>query len=69
MSAFVQTKHEIYTTTDGKTVVEDELLNFLVVKMKTMAQDVLVLLTTSHFSSERIASSKKALFDLCPGST
>ncbi len=50
--------------------MEDEFLNFLVVKMKTMAFcHEIVLLVTSHFSSERIASSRKALFELCPGSS
>ena len=28
-------KPEIYTTIDGKTIVEDELLSFLAVKLKT----------------------------------
>lgn len=57
-------KPEIYTTADGKTVVEDELLNFLVVKMKTLSQDDIVLLMVNHFGSEWIESSKKMLFDV-----
>ena len=59
-------KPEIYTTANGKTLVEDELLNFLVVKMKTLSQDDIILLTVNHFGSEWIENSKKVLFDLCP---
>lgn len=62
-------KPEIYTTADGKTVVEDELLNFLVVKMKTLSQDDIVLLTVNHFGSEWIENSRKVLFELCPHTT
>lgn len=62
-------KPEIYTTANGKTLVEDELLNFLVVKMKTLSQDDIILLTVNHFGSEWIENSKKALFDLCPHTT
>lgn len=62
-------KPEIYTTANGKTLVEDELLNFLVVKMKTLSQEDIILLTVNHFGSEWIENSKKALFDLCPNTT
>lgn len=58
-------KPEIYQTVDGKVVVEDELLNFLSVKMKTMSHDEIVILATNAFDSEWIESSKKALFELC----
>lgn len=58
-------KPDIYRTMDGKIIVEDELLNFLAVKMKTMNQDEIVLLATNTFDSEWIESSKKVLFDVC----
>lgn len=32
-------KPEIYNTVDGKVIVEDEFLNFLAVKIKTLSQD------------------------------
>lgn len=38
-SAFSRLKPEIYKTNDGKVIVEDELLNFLVVKMRTLSHD------------------------------
>lgn len=62
-------KPEIYTTANGKTLVEDELLNFLVVKMKTLSQDDIILVAVNHFGSEWIENSKKALFELCPHTT
>ena len=34
-----RTKSEVYRTTDNKVIVEDELLNFLVIKMKTLNHD------------------------------
>ena len=58
-------KPEIYTKADGQTVVEDELLNFLLVKMKTLSQDDVVLLIVNHFGSEWIENSWKVLFELC----
>ena len=60
-------KPEIYTTIDGKTIVEDELLSFLAVKRKTVPQDDIILMAVNHFGSEWIESSKKVLFELCPG--
>ena len=54
---------------DGKVIVEDELLNFLVVKMRTLSHDKIVLLVTSSFTSERIEAAKKALFEVCPDTT
>ena len=60
-------KPEIYTTIDGKTIVEDELLSFLAVKLKTVPQDDIILMAVNHFGSEWIESSKKVLFELCPG--
>ena len=45
--------------------MEDELLNFLVVKMRTLSHDEIVLLVTSTFTSERIDAAK-ALFEVCP---
>lgn len=59
----------IYTTTDGQVIVEDEFLNFLVIKMKTLNQDDLILLAVNHFGSEWIESSKKVIFDLCPSTS
>lgn len=52
-------KPEIYKTVDGKVIVEDELLNFLAVKIKTLSQDEIVLLAANTFDSEWIESSKK----------
>ncbi|KAK7909675.1 hypothetical protein WMY93_014359 [Mugilogobius chulae] len=65
-----RTKSEIcvYKTTDGKVIVEDELLNFIVVKMRTLAQDEIVLLVTNNFSSAWIEESKRLLFEMCPTS-
>ncbi|KAK1904024.1 Coiled-coil domain containing protein 39 [Dissostichus eleginoides] len=59
-------KPEIYMTVDGKVIVDDELLNFLPVKIKTLSQDEIVLLAANTFDSEWIESSKKVLFELCP---
>lgn len=59
-------KPVIYNTTEGLTIVEDELLNFLAVKIKTLSQDDIVLLATNNFGSESIEASKNVLFDLCP---
>ena len=63
------TKPEIYKTDNGKLIVEDELLNFIMVKMKTISHDEIVLLTTNNFSSEWIEESKRLLFDVCPITT
>ena len=54
---------------NGKVIVEDELLNFIVVKIKTLSHDEIVLLTTNNFSSEWIEESKRLLFDECPITT
>lgn len=62
-------KPQIYTAVDGKINVEDELLNFLVVKMETLSQDDIILLAVNHLGSEWIESSKKVLFELCPSTT
>jgi len=35
-------KPEIDKAIDGKVIVEDELLNFLVIKMKTMSHDDII---------------------------
>ena len=59
-------KPTIYKTDDGQVIVEDEFLNFLAVKIKTMTQDDLVLVASNTFHSEWIETSKKALFELCP---
>ncbi len=65
-SAFSRLKLEIYKTNDGKVIMEDEILSFLVVKMRTVSHDEIVLLVTSNFTSERIEVAKKALFEVCP---
>lgn len=49
--------------------MEDELLNFLAVKIKTLSQDEIVLLAANPFDSKWIESSKKVLFELCPTTT
>ena len=47
-------------------IVEDELLNFIVIKMRTLSQDDIVAVVTSSFSSERIETSKAVLAELFP---
>lgn len=64
-----RTKPEIYSTDSGKVIVEDEFLNFLFIKLKTVKQDEIVLLAVNHFASEWITNSTKLLFELCPGTT
>lgn len=65
----IRTKPEIYRTDTGQVIVEDEFLNFLYVKLKTVKQDEIVLMAVDHFGSEWIVNSTKLLFELCPGST
>lgn len=50
-------------------IVEDELLTFIVVKMRTLSYDEIVLLVTHSFSSEWIESPKKILFEVCPNTS
>lgn len=50
-------------------IVEDELLNFLVIKLHTLTQDEIILLATNNFSSERIEESKRILFEVCPNTS
>ncbi len=52
-------KPTIYETVDDKIIVEDEFLNFLSVKIKTMSQDQIILVASNTFDSEWIESSKK----------
>ncbi len=61
-----QIKPEIYKTIDSKVIVEDEFLNFLAAKIKTLRQDESVLLAANTFEIE---SSKKVLFELCTTTT
>ena len=61
-----RTKPEVYRTVDNKLIVEDELLNFLVIKLRTLNHDDIVTLAANYFSSECIEASKKLLFELCP---
>ncbi len=65
----IRTKPEIYHTDTGKIIVEDEFLNFLFIKIKTVKQDEIVLMAVDHFGSEWIAHATKLLFELCPGTT
>lgn len=53
-SACPHTKPASYKTDNRKMVFKDELLNFIVVKMKTLSHDEIILLTTNNFSSEWI---------------
>lgn len=46
--------------------MEDELLNFLVIKMRTLSHNEIVLLASNNFSSEWIEESKGLLFEVCP---
>jgi len=59
-------KPEVYETSNGKVIVEDEFLNFISIKIKTLSQDEIVLLASNNFSSDWIEHSKKLLFELCP---
>lgn len=63
---FSRIKPEIYHTEDGRVVVKDELLNFIVIKMRTLSHDDIVTIVTSSFSSERIETSKAVLSELLP---
>lgn len=69
-AGYPHTKTEIciYKTTDGKVIIEDELLNFIVVKMRTLPLDEIVLLVSNNFSSAWIEESKRVLFEMCPSS-
>lgn len=58
----------MYNATDGKVIVEDELLNCIVVKMQILAHEESVLLVSNNFFSEWIEESKCLLFDLNPTS-
>lgn len=62
-------KPEIYKTSCGRVIVEDELLNFLAVKLHTLTQDEIIMLATNNFSSEWIEESKRILFEVCPETT
>lgn len=59
-------KPDIYKTVDGKVIVEDELLHFLAIKIRTLSQDEIILLAANNFDSDWIEASKKMLFELCP---
>lgn len=64
-SVFSRTSPEIHKTQDGKVIVDDELLNFTVVKMRTLSQDEIITLVANHFTSEQIESSKNISFEVC----
>lgn len=63
--ARIRSKPDIYRLENGQVIVEDEFLNFLVIKMKTMSQNEIVNLAVSHFSSEWIENAKKVLGEQC----
>lgn len=52
-------KSGIYTSVDATIIVEDEFLNLLAVKMKTLREDDIVLQAVNHFGAEWVESSKK----------
>lgn len=52
-------KPEIYNTVDGKVIVEDEFINFLAVKIKTLCQNEIVLLAAKTFDSDWIEGLKE----------
>ena len=56
----------IYRTTDGKIILEDELLNFLLIKSRTLDQDNIIKIVKSSFSSQRIEASKAVMAELFP---
>ena len=58
-------KPEIYTTIDGKTIVEDELLSFLAVKLKTVPQDDIILMAVNHFRSGAVLCSSEKTTERC----
>lgn len=68
-SACPRDKPAIYKADNGKVIIEDELFNFIVVKMKTLSHDEIILLATNNFSSEWIEESKRVLFEVCPTTT
>ena len=63
---FARIKPMIYHTTDGEIIVEDELLNFLLIKSRTLDQDNIVKIVKSSFSSQRIEASKAVMAELFP---
>lgn len=48
--------------------MEDELLNFLVIKIKTSSQEEIVFLAMNTFDSEGTEATTNVLFGLCPAS-
>lgn len=59
-------KPEIYKTTDGRVIVEDELLNFLAVKIKSLIQDEIVLLATNTFNPRGLKPPRKFCLSSAP---
>ena len=47
-------------------IVEDELVNFLLIKSRTLDQDNIVKIVKSSFSSQRIKASKAVMAELFP---
>ena len=66
VGAFARIKPLIYHTTDGDTIVEDELLNFLLIKSRTLDQDDIIKIVKSSFSSQRIEASRDTMAELFP---
>ena len=68
VGAFARIKPVIYSTTNGDTIVEDELLNFLLIKSRTLDQDNIIKIVKTSFSSQRIEASKDTMAQLFPDS-
>ena len=68
VGVFVRIKPAIYHTTDGVTIVEDELLHLLLIKSRTLDQDNIVKSVKSSFSSQWIEDSKAVMTELFPDS-
>lgn len=66
-AAYRRSKPEIpvYKTADGKLIVEDEFLNFISIKMRTLCHDEIVLLASNKFPSQWIEESKRLLCEIC----
>ena len=68
VGAFARNKPVIYQTVDGQTIVEDKLLNFLLIKSRTLDQDNIIKIVKTSFSSQRIEASKDTKAELFPDS-
>lgn len=55
----------VYKTVEGMTIVEDEMLCFMVNQMKFLPHDTIVQLVLSTFKTKEIEQSKKTLYEVC----